>query len=83
MKYTSAARRTFIYGYRLVNISAANVSAQQLTAALRTKLLQAACSTPDSRDTFLKRGVTLRYSYADSNDRHIADIDVKPADCGF
>jgi hypothetical protein len=35
------------------------------------------------RDGFLKQGVTLRYSYFDKDKRHIATIDVTPADCGF
>jgi hypothetical protein len=40
-------------------------------------------SRPETRDDFLKKGVTLRYSYFDKDKQHIATIDVTPKDCGF
>jgi len=44
---------------------------------------QGACSQPETRDDFLKKGVTLRYAYYDKDKKHVATVDVTPADCGF
>lgn len=81
LRSTGAERGTFIYNLRLVNMSWADISPDRLRTELRPNLVQAACSTPDTRDAFLARGITLRYSYADRAGRHIADIDVRHVDC--
>jgi hypothetical protein len=73
----------FVYNYRLVNFSAADVDAKQLIAALKPRITTSACTTPDTRDTFLKKGVTLRYSYSDKDRAYVASVDVAPKDCGL
>ncbi len=72
-----------IYNYRLVHHSAAQINRDKFAAGAKPHLRQAACSTAETRDDFLKKGVTLRYAYYDKDKQHIATIDVTPADCGF
>jgi len=80
---TEAAPATLIYNYRLVSYSAAQLDPQKFAAGVKEKVTQSACNRPETRDEFLKRGVTLRYSYFDKDKKHIATVDVTPADCGF
>jgi hypothetical protein len=72
-----------IYNYRLVGHSVAQLDANRFAAGAKERISQSACSRPETRDDFLKRGVTLRYSYFDKDKRHIASVDVAPSDCGF
>jgi hypothetical protein len=72
-----------IYNYRLVSYSAAQVDSQRFAANARARIAQTVCIRPETRDDFLKKGVTLRYSYFDKDKQHIATVDVTPADCGF
>src|SRR3972149_6832038 len=72
-----------IYNYRLVGYSVTKLDHQKFAAGAKEKDTQGACGRPETRDEFLKKGVTLRYSYFDKDKQHIATIDVTPADCGF
>jgi len=72
-----------IYNYRLVSYSVTQLDARKFAAGAKQRLTQGACGTPETRDDFLKKGVTLRYSYYDKDKQHIATFDVTPADCGF
>ena len=72
-----------IYNYRLVNVSVAQVDHNKFAAGAKERLSQGACNRPETRDDFLKKGVTLRYSYFDKDKQHIATVDVTPSDCGF
>ncbi len=72
-----------IYNYRLVNYSAARINRDRFAAGAKQHLRQKACNTVETRDDFLKEGVTLRYSYYDKDKQPIATVDVTPADCGF
>ena len=72
-----------IYKYRLVPYSVRQLDHQKFAAGAKQKIAQGACNAPETRDDFLKQGVTLRYSYFDKNKQHIATVDVTPADCGF
>jgi hypothetical protein len=72
-----------VYSYRLINSSADDVDLTTFSSAMRPQLVNSACTTPQTRDRFLKKGVTMRYMYADKDRRHIATIDVKPSDCRF
>lgn len=72
-----------IYNYRLVNVSVALVDRNKFAAGAKERLDQGVCNRPETRDNFLKRGVTLRYSYFDKDKQHIVTIDVTPSDCGF
>jgi hypothetical protein len=77
------AEAMLIYNYRLVSYSTAQINPEKFAAGVREKVTQSACNRPETSEAFLKRGVTLRYSYFDKNKLHIATVDVKPADCGF
>jgi len=80
---TEAAPGMFIYKYRLVEIAADRVDNKKFTAKAQPFLVKTACDRPETREEFLKKGVTLRYSYFDKDKKHIATLDVTPADCGF
>jgi len=72
-----------IYSYRLVSYSTTQLDHDKFAAGAKERLKQGACNRPETRDNFLKKGVTLRYSYFDKDKQHIATVDVTPADCGF
>jgi len=80
---TEAAPGMFIYKYRLVEIAVDRVDHQRFAATAKPQLVKATCSRPETSEEFLKKGVTLRYSYFDKDKKHIATLDVTPADCGF
>jgi hypothetical protein len=80
---TEAAPRMFIYKYRLVNISAEKADHVKFSAAAKPQLVQNSCNRPETRNDFLSKGITMRFSYFDKDKQHIATIDVTPADCGF
>ena len=79
----AAGHAMLIYNYRLVKYSVARLDHQKFAAGAKQKVSQGACSRPETRDGFLKEGVTLRYSYFDKDRQHVATVDVTPADCGF
>jgi hypothetical protein len=72
----------FVYNYRLVNRSTGEVDPANLVSTLKPQVTRAACAAPETRDKFLKQGITLRYSYADKAGQPVASFDVVPADCG-
>jgi hypothetical protein len=80
---TEAAPGLFVYKYRLVNFSLERVDPELFMERAKPQLVQMSCSRPETRGDFLSRGVTMRYSYFDAAKRHIATIDVTPADCGL
>jgi hypothetical protein len=80
---STAGYAMLVYNYRLVKYSVGQLDHQKFAAGAKQKIVQGACNRPETRDGFLKEGVTLRYSYFDKDKRHIATIEVAPADCGF
>jgi hypothetical protein len=72
-----------IYNYRLVSYSVAQLDPNRFAANARQRIAQSVCTRPETRDDFLKKGVTLRYSYFDKDKKPIATVDVTPSDCGF
>ena len=80
---TTGLDRVLQYNYRLVNVSVTQAQAASLMRIVRPGILRSACSTPQTRNTFLKRGVTLRYAYADRSGYDLFTIEVAPRDCGF
>jgi hypothetical protein len=72
-----------IYNYRLVSYSLTQVDHVKFAAGAKERVKQNACGRPETRDSLLKQGVTLRYSYFDKDKQHIATVDVAPSDCGF
>jgi len=80
---TAGAGGILQYNLRLIHLAAARVDTVSLKQQFQTKVTTSACSAPELRDTFLKRGVTVRFTYADSGFRRLFRIDVSPRDCGF
>ena len=71
-----------IYKYRLVPYSVRQLDHDKFAAGAKERVTQGACNQVELREDFLKKGVTLRYSYFDKDKQHIATVDVTPADCG-
>jgi hypothetical protein len=80
---SQAGEGMLVYNYRLVKHSVDQIDHEKFAVGAKQRVTQGACNQPVMRDDFLKHGVTLRYSYYDREKRHIATIDVTPADCGF
>ena len=78
---TVGLESTFVYNYRLVNSSASEIDAAKLNELLRPQVTNGACTNPETRDQFLKRGVRLRYLYTDKDRAFITSFDVTAADC--
>ena len=78
---TGALPGVLIYNYRFVDAVAKDISAQDVIARLKPSTVTKACTTPETRDGLLKRGVTMRYSYSDRNGAFIAAFDVTPDGC--
>jgi hypothetical protein len=72
-----------IYNYRLVRYAVAQLDSEKFHTGAKERLTRVACSTAETRDGLLKKGVTLRYAYFDRDRQHIATVDVRPSDCGF
>ena len=72
-----------IYNYRLVTYSAAQLDPKRIAAGAKQRVTEGACNYPETRDDYLKNGVTLRYAYFDKDKQPITAVDVTPADCGF
>jgi hypothetical protein len=77
----SALPGILVYNYRFVNGIMQEISAQELIGRLKPSTTTRACTTPETRDGLLKRGVTMRYSYSDRNGAFIAAFDVTPDAC--
>lgn len=75
---------TFVYQYKIHNISVDDLTPSkiaELEQFQRRQITNLACTTAETRDNLLNRGVTLRYQYADANGRAFARVDLKPSDC--
>jgi hypothetical protein len=71
------------YNYRLVNLQTSDIDPGSLVQQLKPSVVKAVCTAPQTRDEFLKNGVTMRYVYTDKDRAHVASFDVTRADCGF
>jgi hypothetical protein len=80
---TSGHEGMLIYNYRLVSYTVKDLDSRRFAAGAHDRVVQDACGRAETRDDFLKKGVTLRYAYFDKDKRHIATVDVTPKDCGF
>ena len=76
------ADHLLVFNHRVINFQIDEIAADQITLR-RPRLVNHVCTTPETRDGLLQRGITMRYRYADRNMVHITSIDVAPSDCGF
>lgn len=80
----AAGPATVIYNYRLVNLSSGGIDAKKLPdfiSDLRNEITAEVCTNPDTRDTFLQKGVELTYAYHLKDGKEIASFDLGWADC--
>jgi hypothetical protein len=70
-----------VYNYRLLSMSAAELTVAQLLSAVRPTALFHACNTAATREHLLGRGVILRYTYVDKDRQFVGAFDVQSADC--
>ena len=75
--------QVYVFNYKLFEAETSTIDSETFMQQMRPNLTTAACTTPEPRDAFLKRGITLRYVYYDKNRSFIAAIDITPKVCGF
>lgn len=73
---------TIVYNYRLVNATSAELDAKKLMRQTRPGVMLNVCSLPETRDDFLQKGVTMRYTYSDKNREYVGSFDINLSDCG-
>ena len=78
-----AREGVIVYNYRCLNFTASELNADTLVEELRPSALRQACTTPETADGLLKRGVAMRFSYVDRSRAFITAFDVTPENCGF
>src|SRR5258705_167952 len=74
---------TLQYNYRLVAISASDADTGALLGILRPKVRNQACTAPELRKTFIDKGITVRFTYADKELHRLFSIDVSSRDCAL
>jgi hypothetical protein len=72
---------TLQYSYRLLNVTLSTADTADLLASLRPRVRNQACTAPEIRETFIDRGVTVRFAYADKDYRRLFAVEVSSADC--
>lgn len=70
-----------VYHYRLVSVTSSEVIPEQLVDQLRPSAATRACTTPETREGLLNRGVAMRFSYSDTNGAYITAFDVTSGSC--
>jgi hypothetical protein len=76
----SALDKEVIYYYKLVSLDSSDDLVSKISQ-MKPRMINHNCSTPDTRDNFLKKGITMEYRYYDKSDKHLVDIDIFPSDC--
>ena len=79
---TVGTNKTMRYNYTLINYSATNISAQDISKALGQKLVNNVCTTK-SMQIFVKNGITVSYAYHGNEGKQITVISVAPSQCGI
>jgi hypothetical protein len=80
LEAVGAAEREIIYSYRLINLET-DSSLQNKIVSMKPGMINRNCSTPETRDNLLGKGITMKYDYYDKNRIHITGIEIKPSDC--
>jgi hypothetical protein len=70
-----------VYQNRFINYSKDQMDVPALEAAQRKALQKTVCTTPETRDNLLKRGITMRYVYRDRFETLVMSIDIRLRDC--
>ena len=73
------------YNYRLVNVEADGINKAQfqtdILELLKPDVVRQACTTPETREGLLERGVELRFVYYDQHREYLSDITVTVQTC--
>ena len=73
------------YNYRLVNVEADGINKPQfqtdILELLKPDVVRQACTTPETREGLLERGVELRFVYHDQHREYLSDITVTVQTC--
>ena len=73
------------YNYRLVNVEADGINKAQFQTdtleLLKPDVVRQACTTPETREGLLDRGVELRFRYHDQHREYLSDITVTVQTC--
>lgn len=77
-----AADEVLIYSYRLINVFGTEFDSDEFVSEVKPIAINAACTTPQTRDYLLKLGIRLRHRYYDKDHHYIASFEVKQSDCG-
>lgn len=72
---------TFIYNYRLTQLAASDVTPELLRSDLYPVVTNQVCSTPETRKTFLERGVEVQYRYYGKDGTLIDILKIRLDDC--
>jgi len=72
--------KKFVYNYELIHLDSGNGLIDKISQ-LKPNMVNADCSTPETRDQFLKNGTTMEYKYYDRNKNYLTAIDILPSDC--
>ena len=83
LESTVAMDSVLQYNMRLTTMTITEEQASAVRSIVGPQITRLACSKPETRDMFLKRGITLRYSYTDRNGYDLFTINVPPRACGF
>ncbi len=89
LKYeeTRADRVSSIYGqlnyyFTFVNYASADIDSQKFREQVRPIITNRTCTNPDLKPV-LENGMNLRALYNGNDDVFIAEIIIKPEDCGY
>jgi len=80
LEAVGAAESEIIYSYRLINVET-DSSLQSRIVSMKQGMINRNCSTPETRDNLLNKGITMKYDYYDKNRMHITSVEIKPSDC--
>jgi hypothetical protein len=81
MDTVDASSDRVLFSYTLVNHKAEEFDAAYFVAVMRPELIRQTCTIDTMMRNILKRNIVVGYSYSSSDGKHIATIDVHPADC--
>ena len=73
------------YNYRLVNLEADEIDKEEFQATIlelfKSGVVRQACTTPETREGLLDRGIDMRYVYHDQHREYLAEFTVTEEAC--
>jgi uncharacterized RDD family membrane protein YckC/Tfp pilus assembly protein PilE len=78
---TYGASNEFVYKYTLVNILGKSIPESRLKSAMEKKITNTVCTTKQTYDDFIAKGITVSYTYYGKDGTLIGTISVSPSQC--